>query len=272
MSISIDQLPQIAASASTQLRDELTGIFGSDLIGVWLHGGTTFRDRSRRLGDLDICVVIAHAAPNERDPDRWRNDPASRPRRFDDAQGAIATDQGVRFDAMCLVAGELQENQPAEAFRDRPHADFPIYCAHWLAGQYVHLHGELPEKLIRAPEWSEIVHALDRELEHLERHVYEGDAADPYEATYAMFNSCRILRTLETGDPVISKRSAGKWGLTHLPERWHEPIRAAGRSYDGEASQQDNELLRVSMPAFVEMVREQLPVTAPRLSEVPRWS
>jgi hypothetical protein len=37
--------------------------------------------------------------------------------------------------------------------------------------------------------------------EHLERHVHEGDAADPYEATYAIWNGCRVLHTLATGSP-----------------------------------------------------------------------
>jgi Aminoglycoside adenylyltransferase, C-terminal domain len=112
---------------------------------------------------------------------------------------------------------------------------------------------------------------LDRELEHLERHVYEGDAADPFEATYIIFNGCRILRTLETGSPVISKRSAGDWGLANLPPRWHEAIHAADRSYDGAASPEDNEVLRVTMPPFVEMVRQRLP-SKQRRSGAPRWS
>jgi streptomycin 3"-adenylyltransferase len=113
--------------------------------------------------------------------------------------------------------------------------------------------------------------ALDRELEHLERHVDEGDASDPDEATYAILNGCRILRTLETGSPVVSKRSAGDWGLENLPLRWHRVIRAAGRSYDGVASAQDIETLRVDMAPFVEMVRQGLPPKQ-RRSGRPRWS
>ena len=113
---------------------------------------------------------------------------------------------------------------------------------------------------------------MDRELEHLERHVYEGDARDPYEATYAIWNGCRILYTLETGSPVVSKRAAGAWGLDHLPEQWHDAIRAADRAYDGKASPDDNELLRVAMPPFVEMVRQRLPITEPRPPGPPRWS
>jgi hypothetical protein len=100
----------------------------------------------------------------------------------------------------------------------------------------------------------------------------EGDAADPYEATYAILNGCRILHTVETGRAVMSKRSAGTWGLETLPQPWHDAIRAAGRWYDGAASPEDNEVLRVTMAPFVEMVRQRLPRTDPRRAGPPRWS
>ena len=87
-----------------------------------------------------------------------------------------------------------------------------------------------------------------------------------------MWNGCRILYTLQTGSPVISKRSAGDWALQHLPGEWHEAIRAAGRSYDGQASAQRLALLRTNMAPFVEMVRQRLPIIEPRSPGPPRWS
>ena len=76
--ITIADLPEAAASASLRLRDELLAILGVDLVSAWLHGGTTFADRSVRPGDLDICAVIANVAPDERTPRTWRADPGSR--------------------------------------------------------------------------------------------------------------------------------------------------------------------------------------------------
>lgn len=120
--------------------------------------------------------------------------------------------------------------------------------------------------------WAEIEAALSRELEHLERHVEEGDD-DPFEATYSIWNGSRILYAIETGDVAISKRSGGMWALEHLPERWHEAIRAAGRAYDGEATPRDQEVLRETMTPFVVMVRQHLPLVDPRApGEPPRWS
>jgi len=274
MTISIDALPEIAAKASLRLRDELLSILGDDLVAAWLHGGTTFADRLARQGDLDIALVIERAAPNERTPRVWRADPGSRPSRIYAAQESIARDHDVMFDTLYLLTEDAGRSAlpPAAFQRSRRETGWAVYRMHWLAGQYVPLHGRSPADLVIPPTPAALRHALDRELEHVERHVYESDADNPFEATYALLNGCRILHTLETGSPVISKRSAGTWGLEHLSERWHDAIRAAGRAYDGVASTKDNEVLRDAMPPFVEMVRERLPATGRRPAGPPRWS
>ena len=274
MTIPIADLPEGAASASLRLRDELLAILGADLVGTWLHGGTTFADRPARSGDLDICAVVANVLPDERRPRVWRRDPGSRPSRIHAAQESIAGERGVVFDTMYLLADEVGLGRlPSSAFeRSRRVTGWAVYRAQWLAGQSVVLHGLSPEELVTAPTTAQLDRALDRELEHLERHVHEGDAADPYEATYAVLNGCRILHTLETGSAVLSKRSGGMWGLENLPARWHDAIRAAVRSYDGAATAEDTEILRVTMAPFVDMVRQRLPRTDPRRVGPPRWS
>lgn len=277
MSIDIEELPKVAAEASLRLRDELLDILGDDLVAMWLHGGTTFADGPARMGDLDVCVVVRGLSDDERTPRRWRADPTSRPNRVRAAQERIARELGVDFDTACLLAEEMgRARLPTGAFRrSRRETSWAVYRAHWLAGQYVQLFGLAPETLVRPPTAAELRFALDRELEHLEAHVQAGDASDPYEATYAIWNGCRILRTLATGDPVSSKRGAGAWGLEHLPSRWHPTIRAAGRVYDGAGrdADGDGELLRETMGPFVAMVRAQLPPRGRRRStEGPRWS
>jgi hypothetical protein len=130
--------------------------------------------------------------------------------------------------------------------------------AHWLAGQYVQLAGPPPTAFVQPPTKGELQAALERELEHLERHVAAGDATDPYEATYAIGNGARILYALATGDPVISKRSAGAWALRSLPQGWRPVIEAAERAYDGHATPADRVVLRDQMGPFVAMVRDEL--------------
>jgi len=272
--IPICDLPPDAAAAGEHLRDALLAILGDDLVAMWMDGGTTFPDRPLVPGDLDVCVVVTNLTADERDPGRWHDDLESRPARVAATQQLLERSHGRHIDASYFVVDEIgTHDRPGAAFfATRRDNGWPVVRAHWLAGQYVHLHGRRPEDLVLPPTEEDLRRALSREIEHLERHVYEGDAADPYEATYAIWNGCRILRTLATGSPVVSKRSAGAWGLANLHERWHPAIHAAGRSYDGIASADDNEVLRVTMPAFVEMVREQLPLTKPRPpGEPPRW-
>jgi hypothetical protein len=265
----------MAATASVALRDELLAILGDDLVALWFHGGTTFPDRPRQPGDLDLCAVVTGLTPDERTPDAWTAEPSSRPNRVMAATQAVAAAHGVAFDTTFLVRDDFGSgDRPRAAFAERRRFNtWSVLRAHLLAGQYVHLHGAHPDELIAAPPTTdELARDLDRELEHLERHVHEGDADNPYEATYATWNGCRILHTLETGSPVISKRSAGAWGLEHLPARWHDAIRAAGRAYDGEATPEDRAVLRDNMAPFVAMVRERLPPTGPRPPGPPRWS
>jgi hypothetical protein len=269
----LDEIPTAAVEATLALLDGLRPVFGDDLVGAWLHGGTTFPDRPEQPGDLDICFVLTDAAPEERDPDRWMSEPESRPRRAHRVQRKVAADHGRDFDITYVLRHEMAEAFAPEAFNKRRRLlSWPVFTAHWLEGQYVQLAGLSPLDLVRAPTSESLALALDREVEHLERHVYEGDARDPYEATYAMWNGCRILYTIETGSPAISKRSAGLWALGHLPSRWHPAILAAGRSYDGRASAEDEQLLAESMAPFVAMVRERVPIVEPRPDGPPRWS
>jgi hypothetical protein len=51
--------------------------------------------------------------------------------------------------------------------------------------------------------------------------------------------------------------------LEHLPERWQEAVRAAGRVYDGEAWARGEEVLGETMAPFVAMVCQHLPLVDP---------
>ncbi|MGH9081546.1 MAG: hypothetical protein ACRDYE_15980, partial [Acidimicrobiales bacterium] len=78
MSIPISHVPGPAAGACRDLVAEVEAVLGKHLVAAWLHGGTTFRDRSAVPGDLDVVVVVADAAPDERDPMIWRDARGSR--------------------------------------------------------------------------------------------------------------------------------------------------------------------------------------------------
>jgi Domain of unknown function (DUF4111) len=248
MTASLDELPIAASDAWSRLRDEVRRSLGDDLTALWGYGGTIFPDRSRRVGDLDTFAVL------ERVPDERTTGKLER------AEAAIAREHGIDWDIWYVLAADAGGSEPPPHALDpgRRHTSWAIDRAHWLAGRYVNLSGRAPEGSVPAPTWPEIEAALSRELEHLERHVEDGDD-DPFEATYAILNGSRILYAIETGDVAISKRSGGMWALEHLPERWHEAIRAADRAYDADSTPREADVLRESMAAFVAMVRERLP-------------
>lgn len=273
MPILLEQLPAYAANAVVRIRDELLAIFGDDLLALWLHGGTTFADRPLVRGDIDLAVVLVTLNDDEQRARAWSEDQSSRPYRARKLEKTVGDELGVGFDVTYLMVTNDGSGLVDSAFYTRRQGPpSPVDRAHWLAGQYALAHGRFPDELIEPPTEAELRHAADREIEHLERHVHEGDANNPYEATYAIWNGCRVLHTLATGSPVLSKRSAGAWGLANLPEEWHAAIHAAGRAYDGRATDEDNALLRDTMGPFVEMVRSHLPVPEERRGEQPRWS
>ena len=262
MSVALEELPEVAKIAWVRLRDELRVILGEDLVALWGYGGTTFSDPPRRLGDLDTYALVGQP------PDEQTS------RRIEDAHEAIAREHGVEWDAWYVLVDDARRAEsPRHAFREgRRDTSWAMNRAHWLAGQYVLLHGREPGEIVPAPTWAELEVDLRRELEHMERHVLEGDN-DPYEATYAIFNGSRIVHAVETGNAVISKRSAGAWALEHLPVPWHAAIDAAQRAYDGRSSPEDAEVLSTAMAPFVAMVRERLPALEKASGQgLPRWS
>jgi hypothetical protein len=245
VTVSLDELPIPAAQAWADLRDETRRILDSNLMALWAYGGTIFPDRSRRLGDLDTFAVV-ECVPDERTT-----------RTLNQAQREIAREHRIEWDVWYVLAADARRSEPpSDALApERRQTSWAIDRSHWHCGWYINLSGRRPEKMVLAPMWPEVEAALGRELEHLERHVEEDDN-DPSEASYAIWNGSRILHAIETGNVAISKRAGGMWALEHLPESWHDAIRAANQSYDGETTPRDAEVLTSTMRPFVAMVRD----------------
>ena len=262
MGVSLDNLPPAAKAAWADLRDRLRTLLGDELVAIWAYGGTTSVGDPPHAGDLDTYVILA------RRPDE------ATARRIEEAQLATAETHGVEWDAWHVVADDARRSEPpSHAWQEgRRDTSWAINRAHWLAGRFVTLDGAEPADIVIPPSWDELLGELDGELEHIERHVVEGDT-DAYEATYAILNGSRIVRALATRDVVISKRAAGTWALEHLPARWHDALGAALRSYDGRGGVEDGGVLAAEMAPFVGFVREQLPPTSGRGPDaLPRWS
>ena len=261
-SIHLDDVPERARVAWVRLRDELQSILGHDLVAIWAYGSVIGPDRPQRPADLDTHVIV------RRRPD------APIAQSIVGASQAIAAEVGVEWDTWYIALEDArQPHHPPHAFREgRRDTAWALHRAHWLAGRFVKIYGEEPADIVPRPTWPEVEVDLDRELEHIERHVQEGDT-DPYEAAYAILNGSRIIHAVETHNVVRSKREAGTWALNHLPERWKPAIRAALRAYDERANPVDVELLAADMAEFIAAVRHRLPaidVSPPDAR--PRWS
>ena len=260
--VSLDELPVVARRAWLDLTQELRRELGDDLVAVWAYGGTTSLGDPAHKGDLDTYVIVRHR-PDE---------PTIRS--IDGVHATTATAHGVEWDAWYVTADDARRSDPpSHAWRQGSRdTSWAINRAHWLAGRHVTLHGAEPDEIVVAPTWEELLGELDRELEHIERHVVEGDT-EPDEATYALLNGSRILHALETRDVTISKAAAGRWALQQLPARWHPALQAANRAYLGRADSADVQLLATEMAPFVAFVREHLPPAKDRPDGVlPRWS
>jgi hypothetical protein len=260
--IPLHRVPASARIAWLALRDDLQRLLDDDLVAMWAYGGTIALDNPAHKADLDTYVILA------RQPD----EPITRA--IEAAQEGIANTRGVDWDAWYVLADAARSAEPPRhAWREeRRDTSWAINRAHWLAGRYATIHGAEPAELVKAPTWEELASELSRELEHIERHVAEGDT-DPYEATYAVLNGSRVLHSVQTNDVAISKRAAGTWALEHLPARWQPALSAAVRVYGGRSADDDVALLAEEMAPFVAYVREQLPSVEDRPGgELPRWS
>jgi hypothetical protein len=240
-------MPDPAATAWFRLRDELVAIAGDDLVAIWAYGSTVGADRPRRPADLDTHVVL------RRRPD------AVTAKRIESVLAASLLDD-PEWDAWFITLDDARRGEhPPHAFLEgRFDESWALHRAHWLEGRFVPIHGAQPVAIVPPPTWDELLRDLQLELDHLDRHVRAGDS-DPAEATYAVLNGSRILSSLETGNVVLSKREAGGWALEHLRDRWHAVIRAALRTYDGDGSPEDAELLAAEMAPFVAMVIDAVP-------------
>lgn len=257
-----DTQPLPAARAAwLDLRDRLVSVLGDNLVAMWAHGGMTVEDDPPHGGDLDTHVILAR-----------RPDDATA-RGIAEIHETIGKAHNVEWDTWYVLAEDARSSEPpSHAWHEgRRDTSWALHRAHWLAGRYVNLYGPDPDEMVTPPDWEELRGELDRELEHVERHIFEGDT-DPYEAAYAFLNGSRILRSLATRNVVSSKPAAGAWALEHLPARWHDAIRAALRTHAGQRTVDDADLLATEMAPFVSFVREQLPTNKRPPDGVPRWS
>ena len=245
MSVDFDALPLAVRLGCGALRDQLVAVLGENLAALWVYGAVTFEGHAFRSGDVDTHGVVREPLP----PETWAA--------IDELHESTARNFGLEWDSWYVLERDMAGRRPpAHAFREKliDHA-WALHRAHWLAGQYVGLHGREPLDLVQSPTWAELEEALRSEFLFIERIVEEG-RRDAAEAAFVVWNGCRILYSLETRDVVVSKRAAARWALDHVPGSWHAAIRAAGHVYDGTPDPDEESALQTAMLPIVATVRD----------------
>jgi hypothetical protein len=242
MPIALESLPTRVMKAYIALRTELVELLGDQLVALWGFGAATMSDAPKRLGDIDSYGILLRA------PDHATAEA------IDSIHHGIARDQAIEWDSWYVLADSATAADiPLHAFRDNlPDTSWALHRAHWLAGHYVRLIGKSAERLVSEPSWNEIEEALGHELAFVNK--VASAHRDPDYCAFAVWNGCRILYSYRTRDVVVSKRAAAGWALQHLPEKWHELIRAAGRAYDDEFQPGDAAFLERRTRAFADFV------------------
>ena len=247
MAVPLEALPEAVQAACRELRDGLAGLLGDELVALWVYGAVTLEDRPRRLGDVDTHAIVA--SPVEV-PTAWA---------IDALHEATGRAHGVEWDSWYVHQADVASPRPPpHAFRaGLVDLAWALQRAHWLAGQYVPLHGRAPAGLVPTPTWQELADALRAELAFVEQ-VAERGPRDAEHAAFAVWNGCRIVYSHRTQDVVVSKRAVARWALAHLPAGWHPAIAAAGRAYDASMESGDAALLWAAVPEVITAVRAEL--------------
>lgn len=236
-----DGLPPQARDLCVAYASGLAELLQAKLHGIYLYGATVFPD-SGPVRDIDCHVVLAGALSDDEKGSIWR---------LHDSLSDRFPPLGDELDAYYILYEEARGSIPPThqlrpSMRDESWA---LHCAHVRAGRYVTLQGPEPVEVFPEPSWPAIVSALDHEMHFIRENLKYPD--------YCILNLCRIIYSFSEHDVVVSKRFCGVWASTQYPN-WGPDIRAAVRSYDGEAERGDAALMRARVGGFLEFASEQI--------------
>lgn len=240
-------MPPTAARALEELRVGLLDRLDDGLVALWAYGAATFPDRPKLLGDVDTHAVLRET-PTPHMTASIR-----------DLHDSIARRCEIEWDSWYILEADARRSTPPHHALRPALVDesWALHRAHWLAGQFIGLHGLRPAELVGAPTWHEQLEALESELEYIEQRIDEG-MKDEHYAAFITWNACRIMYSLRSRDVVTSKAAAARWAREALPERWAPAIEAAGRVYDGRSATRDLDHLRATLTEIVSAARAEL--------------
>jgi hypothetical protein len=228
------KVPEAIQDVCKSFVEGLTTALGKKLVGVYLYGAWAFPEAGS-AGDIDFHVILSSELTDQE---------RSQLERLHEALAEQFPPLGGEMDGYYLLLSDaLRESPPQSQMWQRAVDDaWALHCEHIRAGRCIVLYGTDPMQIYPPTSWSEIEHALLGELDYVERHLTQYPA-------YCILNLCRLMYSFETRDVVVSKIGSARWAVDKFPE-WREVIEAARKSYAGNASPQEVELLQRKLSEF----------------------
>ena len=212
----------------------LNKALGEKLFGVYLYGALAFPDAGP-VSDIDFHVILNSALDNQEKA------------LIEELHATLTHDfppLGGELDGYYILLHDTrQRTPPQDQLRDGLHdVSWALHCAHIRRGRCIVLHGPDPLEVYPEVTWSELEHALTRELDFIVENL------NLYPA-YCVLNLCRLMYSYKTRDVVVSKRFSAQWTSDEFPE-WITLIESAKNYYNQLATMEDENLLNLKVGSF----------------------
>jgi hypothetical protein len=213
----------------------LRRILGDKLYGLYIYGAAAFPD-DMPTGDIDFHVILT---------DPLTDDERSRLYELHDSLARDFPPLGVDMDGYYILLADARGTEPPQSqmWQRATDKSWALHRQHIRAGRVIGLHGPDPKEIYPPATWPEIEQALEEELQYVEDHL------DEY-PHYCILQLCRLTYSYETRDAVVSKAQASDWARHALPE-WRRHVELAGKSYAGQATEQDRQFMLAEIRAFL---------------------
>lgn len=204
--------------------------------GLYLRGGVGFGEWVPGRSDVDFVATLAHP------PGRAEEDALRR------AHDVVRTSHpGVPFDGPHVLVDDLRADPRGcpdvpcvlhHLFEEEQQVHDAVVCWHELARHGVTVAGVPHQELGIWTSQEALVDFTRRNLDTYWRHNAEALTAMPQEGEaedaceWCVLGVARLHHLLVTGE-MTTKSGAGRWGLTHYPERFHRVLREALRIRSG---------------------------------------
>jgi len=225
--VSLSDLPEKVQNVCVVLLQELQNILGEKLYGLYLYGAMVFPE-TKTIQDIDFHVILTKPLTKNE---------SHGIQTFHESMAKRFPPLGAELDGYYILLKDAQNfsvprHQVYSGISDNSWA---LHRAHMRAGYCIVMHGPDPIAIFPEPSWDELVEGLESEQTYIENHL------DMY-PDYCVLNLCRLMKSYETGNVVVSKFSSAGWARDRFPQ-WEKLITKALNQY--EVARTDTELCKI---------------------------